>query len=135
MENETLENSNSIEEDIEKKISWKKRINLRNEKNQNKDDKIKEVSSTVQSIRLILRSYHGVQYIYQSFYMTHTLSYRKFSSEMEIGCHICFHFRTEMRLELIHLYYTVYIIDRIELLPSGLNKIDLDLSNKIMSLI
>jgi len=50
MENGGLENS--IEEDIEKKISWKKRINLRNEKNQNKDDKIKEVSSTVQSIRL-----------------------------------------------------------------------------------
>ena len=49
MENGGLENS--IEEDIEKKISWKKRINLRNEKNQNKDDKIKEVSSTVQSIR------------------------------------------------------------------------------------
>lgn len=50
MENGGLENS--IEEDIEKKISWKKRINLRNEKNQNKDDKIKEVSVTVQSIRL-----------------------------------------------------------------------------------
>jgi len=50
MENGGLENS--IEEDIEKKISWKKRINLRNEKNQNKDDKIKEVSSTVQSMRL-----------------------------------------------------------------------------------
>jgi len=49
MENGGLENS--IEEDIEKKISWKKRINLRNEKNQNKDDKIKEVSTTVQSIR------------------------------------------------------------------------------------
>ena len=51
MENGGLENS--IEEDIEKKISWKKRINLRNEKNQNKDDKIKEVSSTVQSIRYL----------------------------------------------------------------------------------
>ena len=53
MENGSLGNSlgNSIEEDIEKKISWKKRINLRNEKNQNKDDKIREVSSTVQSIR------------------------------------------------------------------------------------
>ena len=49
MENGSL--GNSIEEDIEKKISWKKRINLRNEKNQNKDDKIREVSSTVQSIR------------------------------------------------------------------------------------
>ena len=51
MENGAL--GNSIEEDIEKKISWKKRINLRNEKNQNKDDKITEVFSTVRSIRYV----------------------------------------------------------------------------------
>ena len=47
---------NSIEEDIEKKISWKKRINLRNhEKYQREsgdaDSKMRDMAASIQTIR------------------------------------------------------------------------------------
>ena len=51
---------NSIEEDIEKKISWKKRINLRNhdkymircnDKSEAVEGKLQDMAQTIQTIR------------------------------------------------------------------------------------